>query len=101
MTFNELIKYLDANSTIVRMESDVDEDGDYSVYHDKVINADKIDDASKLISRYIMEKMALRAKYIKDRNLKDLIATNNKIHELLNYSFDFGDSNEKIRNTQQ
>jgi len=101
MTFNELIKYLDENSSIVRVEGELDEDGGYSVWDDKVIHANKIDESSKMISRYIMDKLALRAKYIKERNLKGLNDANNKIHELLNYHFDFGDIDEEVRNSQQ
>lgn len=88
MTYSELIKYLDSNSKVV-INDYLDDDCCYTVNKRKVINQDKTDEASKLISRYIMEKLASRAKYIKEHNIEDLEDANNKIHNLLNYAFNF------------
>ena len=88
MKYAELIEYLDNNSNVV-IDDYLDDDCYYTVNKRKVINTDKTSEASQLISRYIMEKLASRTKYIKEHNVEKLEDANNKIHNLLNYEFNF------------
>ena len=88
MKYTELIDYLDSNSKVV-IDDYLDDDCCYITSKRKIINSDKTSEASQFISRYIMEKLASRTKYIKEHNVEKLEDANNKIHNLLNYEFNF------------
>lgn len=88
MKYAELIEYLDNNSKII-IDDYFDDDCRYITNKRKIINPDKTSEASQLISRYIIEKLASRTKYIKEHNTEKLEDANNKIHNLLNYEFNF------------